>query len=185
MPPAALRGAGAGAGGAAAAAGAPRTARQLQRELTMPLPPPPPPPLRGRSPPLDLSVVRAGARRGGSARSGSPATAEHSPPLLRSSVAVTVRAPPRAFAAPPQPAAPAPAPAPAQKAPSPPSARQPLFNLDVEVALGRKERIVVCAGAEPAALAEAFVGAHGLPLAVLGRLEGLIRGSIAAHAKGV
>jgi hypothetical protein len=75
---------------------------------------------------------------------------------------------------------PAPAPAPAMAAAPVPTAK-PLFNLDVDIGGGRKGRIVVTEGADAAALAGAFVDAHGLSQHLLPRLVGLIDSSRAAH----
>jgi hypothetical protein len=74
-------------------------------------------------------------------------------------------------------AAPAPSPAPSTAA----SVGKALFNLDVEIAPGRKGRIVVCEGASVEGMADAFVLSHGLPPAVLPKLCDLIASSLKLH----
>lgn len=80
-------------------------------------------------------------------------------------------------------------PAKAAAAPSEPSLAEPaagkaLFVLEVELGGGKpKGRIVVRAGAEPTAMATAFLAEYGLPAALTPRLVGLINGAIAAQAK--
>jgi hypothetical protein len=77
-------------------------------------------------------------------------------------------------------------PAKAAADPSEPSPAEPtgkaLFVLEVELGGGKpKGRIIVRAGAEPMAMATAFLTEYGLPAALTPRLVGLINGVIAAQ----
>ena len=60
-------------------------------------------------------------------------------------------------------------------------ARQPLFNLDIDIKADHSERIVVCLGDEPHALAKEFVEKHGLPESKVRKLEKLLRQNMELH----